>query len=78
MSKEVGWKVGKLFQHCFNVILLESGSKEGRWIKILAKIELNKPLMRDIRLKLDDETVWVDLCYENLPTFCFYCGVVGH
>jgi len=21
---------------------------------------------------------WLDFCYENIPMFCFHCGIVGH
>lgn len=44
--KEVGWKVGQLFPSCFNVIIPENRSRDGRVLKILAEIELNKPLLR--------------------------------
>lgn len=29
LSTETGWKVGKLFKKCFNVVIPETGSKEG-------------------------------------------------
>lgn len=56
----------------------DNKSKEGRWLKIFAEIDLNKPMMRGTKLKLDNESVWVDFRYEHLPIFCFYCGVIGH
>lgn len=34
-SKEVGWKLGKLFPNCFNVVIPEHGSKEGKIIRCL-------------------------------------------
>lgn len=61
-----------------NVILLENGSKEGRLLKLLVKVELHKPIMRGTTIKLDDEQVWVDFRYEQLPKFCFYCGGIRH
>lgn len=78
LSKEVGWKIGKIFVHCLNVIIPENGSKQGRLMKVLAEIELKKPLMRGTKLKLEDELIWVDFTYEKIPTFCFYCGIIGH
>lgn len=77
-SKEVGWKLGKLFNHCLNVILLEHGSREGKLLNLFVEINLDKPLMRGSKIKIKNEEVWVEFKYENLPVFCFYCGVVGH
>lgn len=63
---------------CLNVILLESGSEEGKMLKLLVEVDLNKPLLRGKKLRLEDESLWVDFNYEMLPTFCFYCGLIGH
>lgn len=77
-SKEVGWKIGKLFSQCFNVIILENGSRSGKIIKLFVEVELKKSLIRGTTMKLDDELVWVEFKYEHLPTFCFYCGLICH
>lgn len=71
VSKEVGWKIGKLFPHCLNVILPENGSREGRILKILVELDLTSPLMRGTTIKLGDEGVWIDFKFEQLPAFCF-------
>lgn len=72
-----GWKIGKLFVHCHNVVLPKNGSRHGRVLKLLAEVELEKPLIRGTNLKLADESLWVDFKYEKIPTFCFYCGILG-
>lgn len=77
-SKEVGWKLGKLFLNCLNVIFLENGSRHGKVLKLLVEINLNTPLLRGTRIKLGNEMEWVDFKYEQLPSFCFYCGIIGH
>lgn len=77
-SKEVGWKLGKVFPSCMNVVLPEFGSKEGKLLKMLVEINLDIPLLRGTKLKLGTECVWVEFRYEKVPTFCFYCGIIGH
>lgn len=63
---------------CFNVVTPEKGSRKGRVLKMLVEIELEKPLLRGIEIKLDKEMVWLDFRYELLTTFCFYSGGIGH
>lgn len=77
-SKEVGRKLGKLFHCCLNVILLENGSQEGKILKMLVEMKLDNPLLRGSKIKLKNEKHWVDFKYENLPVFCFYCGIIWH
>lgn len=65
------------------MIIQEHGSKRGRHLKILVeiylnKIDLNKPLLRDKKLKLGHQEVWVEFPYQQITTFCSYCGKVGH
>lgn len=47
-------------------------------MKILVEVELDKLLLRGTKIKLDDEMVWTDFRYKNLPSLCFYCGRIGH
>ncbi|GER34054.1 retrotransposon protein [Striga asiatica] len=46
--------------------------------KILTEINLLEPILRGTKLKLGEEEHWIEFRYENLPTFCFYCGMIGH
>lgn len=47
-------------------------------MKLLVEIDLNKALLRGSKIKLDDEMIWVEFRYEQLPQFYFYCGKLGH
>lgn len=67
-----------MFSLCLNVILSENGSKEGKMVKLLVEVDLTKPLLRGKKIRLEDESLWVDFKYESLPIFCFYCGLIRH
>lgn len=47
-------------------------------IKLLVEIEFGNPILRGTKIRLDEEMIWVEFRYENLPTFSFYCGRIGH
>jgi hypothetical protein len=40
-------------------------------------IELDKPLVRVVPITLKESKMYL-FRYEKIPTFCFFCGVVGH
>lgn len=67
-----------MFQQCYNVIILESGSKEEKCANMLVEVDLSKPLIRGTKLSIEGENRWVIFRYEQLPLFCFYCGKTGH
>lgn len=60
------------------VIYPENGGKDGKLLKLLVEIELDKASLRGTKIKLEGESYWVDFKYEMLPTFYFYCGIIGH
>lgn len=63
-SKEVGWKLGKLFSTCLNVIYMENGSRDGKILKILVEVNLGQPLLRGTKIKMDSEVEWAEFKYE--------------
>lgn len=44
----------------------------------MVELKLDVLLLRGTTLKLNQEAHWVDFKYEQLPSFCFYCGLIGH
>lgn len=67
-----------LFQNVVDVWIPAGGSRKGNYIRILAEIDLSKPLLRGTKLRFQNQTVWVAFKYERMASFCFYCGMVGH
>ncbi|GER30908.1 HERV-K_19q12 provirus ancestral Gag polyprotein [Striga asiatica] len=59
-------------------ILKKIQGVNGRIIKVLATIDLEKPLLRGTTISLGGRTRLVDFKYEQLMGFCYYCGLVGH
>lgn len=78
ISKETGMKFKNLFANMLDVLIPESGSKKGRFLKILAEVNLDKSLLKGSKIHFNGQEVWADFKYEHLATFCFYCGRVGH
>lgn len=77
-SLDTGRKIGKSLGSVKDVMIMESGGKEARYINVLVDIDLTQPLLRGIKLKYKTTEVWVEFQYEQLPIFCFYCGLIGH
>lgn len=78
-SDEVGTKIGNSMGEFLDISMPGSGCREGRLMKILVNINITTPIRRGMKLKLDDgDPFWVEFRYEKLPTFCCYCGYLGH
>lgn len=49
------------------------------FLRVRVSIPLNIPVKRRMKLKKSETNCsWVNFKYENIPTFCFICGLVGH
>lgn len=47
-------------------------------VKRLVEVDLFMPLIRGTSIRLEGDKRWVMFKYEQLPQFCFYCGMIGH
>ncbi|XP_071906083.1 uncharacterized protein [Coffea arabica] len=78
MSEEVGRKIGAVFSRVNEVIIPQTGSKEGRHIKLLVVADISQPLLRGTIVKVEGSTKWVSFKYERCPDFCYNCEIMGH
>ncbi|XP_070057657.1 uncharacterized protein [Nicotiana tomentosiformis] len=78
MSKDVGRKIGHALGGAVDIVIPETGSREGRHMRLKVMMNINKPLLREKLINLGFETKWIELRYENLPYVCYYCGMLGH
>lgn len=53
-----------------DVLTPESGSKQGRHMKILMEVDISRPLLRGTKVHYNGREVWVDFRYENMALFC--------
>lgn len=77
-SIETGRKIGNKLGEVKDIRLIEAGGTDEHVLKILAVLDLTKPLQRGTKLKYRQFERWVEFRYEKLPIFCFYCGLIGH
>lgn len=77
LSLNAGFRFNNMFEDVVDVLIPETGSKNGRHKKILASVNLEKPLLRGTNITCNSKSVWVDFKYEHLAIFCYYYGQVG-
>ncbi|XP_074352306.1 uncharacterized protein At4g02000-like [Apium graveolens] len=75
VNEEIGNQVGKFVSSC-------PSNFKGLWreyMRIRVTLDINKPLKRRMKIrKSGNEWIWITFKYENVPTFCFICGLMGH
>lgn len=51
----------------------------GRSIRIKIQVRLDKPLKKGTKIRIGkSEPRWIPTTYERLPSFCYWCGMLGH
>nr|XP_027070949.1 uncharacterized protein LOC113695926 [Coffea arabica] len=78
ISKEIGKKIGSVFHLVRDVIIPQTGGKEGRHLKLAVQVDIDQPLLRGTSIKVAGVTKWVQFKYERCPNFCYRCGRIGH
>ncbi|CAA0832541.1 Unknown protein [Striga hermonthica] len=73
-----GVKIGKRIGNRLDVQIHEPGSQQGQVMKVLVELNVNEPILTGSFIRVGPESTWVDFRYENLQTFFFYCGCIGH
>lgn len=74
MGKEMGNQLGTVLD-----VGLYEFIDNAKTIKVKVLFNKNHPIRAGMFIGNDkDGITWVDFRYENLPMFCFGCGLVGH
>ncbi|KAL8499300.1 hypothetical protein ACS0TY_022325 [Phlomoides rotata] len=73
--------VGLIAAKCGEILEVDKRSLEGlsRSVRIKVNVDLTKPLKKGIQLEIrDSQPIWAGIKYECLPSFCFFCDIIGH
>lgn len=75
VGQEVGNYIGEFISSCpnnFREVWRE-------YLRVRVAVDLSKPLKRRMKVrKSGNDWFWIVFKYENVPTFCFICGIIGH
>ncbi|KAL3518514.1 hypothetical protein ACH5RR_021103 [Cinchona calisaya] len=63
------------FHFVKNVVMSLVKGKEEKHIKILAAIDISKPLLRGTMVKVEGDLKWANFTYERLSGFSYQCGI---
>jgi hypothetical protein len=74
MGNHLGSQLGKVVEAA-----LYDYPQKARIVKIKVCINVEDPIRPGMFIgNTKDGITWVDFRYENLPMFCFKCGLIGH
>ncbi|KAF8377686.1 hypothetical protein HHK36_031070 [Tetracentron sinense] len=80
MTYTTGNQLGSYIGEVLDVDLSKAGLTQGRFVRVRVLIQLDKPLRPWIMMKrvypLPD--LKIELKFEKVPSFCFFCGRIGH
>ncbi|KAL5823058.1 hypothetical protein ACOSQ4_020958 [Xanthoceras sorbifolium] len=79
LNKDAGYFLGGMVGIVKEVDTGESGKCASSFIRARVLVDVSKPLIRGLTVKLEDDSCCsVVVCYERLPNFCYFCGRIGH
>ncbi|KAK9994434.1 hypothetical protein SO802_024137 [Lithocarpus litseifolius] len=79
MSEEVGRDLGNRLGIYIETDKRSWLSEQAKFMRVRVDLPIDRPLRRGGNI-VDPDGVkfWVSFKYERLPTFCFFCGILGH
>ncbi|KAM0841150.1 hypothetical protein ACQ4PT_059197 [Festuca glaucescens] len=80
MNRDTGLEIGDMVGESVDVEVGEDSNAVGEFLKMKARINITKPLMRGFMLNVGENKPpkWCPFEYEYLPELCYTCGLLGH
>lgn len=77
-TKEAGERIGGSLG-IVEVDVLGNGFSLGNHLRVRFTIDISKPLCRGRMVRMGpNQSLWVEFCYERIPIFYYWCGLVDH
>nr|XP_025608058.1 uncharacterized protein LOC112701527 [Arachis hypogaea] len=78
-TKELGRKLGRVMGEVMDVDLFILRGKEEQIVKVQIGLDVTKSLRRSMKIAGGDKKVIeLQVKYERIGKFCYYCGFLGH
>lgn len=79
MSEKIGKEIGNFIGSYVEADANNYGGIWRNFMRIRVAVDVRRPLKRRMKIKKQGgEWSWIQFKYERLPTFCFFCGIIGH
>ncbi|WOL05858.1 hypothetical protein Cni_G14589 [Canna indica] len=52
--------------------------QKGKYVRVCVEIDLAQSIKQGVLINLHDSKFFQPIVYENLPSVCFKCGIIGH
>ena len=78
-TKEIGMRIGETLGLVEKMDVDDKGFCMGGCLRIRVSVKTIEPLCRGRKIRLGKaKPIWVELKYERLPIFCYWCGLMDH
>lgn len=79
MTEAIGRRLGASIGDVEDIDMPDGRVLGGKFLRVKVRLDLSRPLQPHVYLQRKKEGLKrIEVRYERLPTFCFYCGVLGH
>lgn len=79
LTRDMAQNLGEIVGSVIEIDCDENDVWTGPFMRLRVTIDINKPLRRGLKLRIDiADVVWCPIFYEKLPDFCHNCGIIGH
>uniref|UniRef100_A0A7N2MBB4 Zinc knuckle CX2CX4HX4C domain-containing protein n=1 Tax=Quercus lobata TaxID=97700 RepID=A0A7N2MBB4_QUELO len=78
-TRDKGERIGGTMGEVEKVDRVERSFSMGKCLRVRVRIDISEPICRGRMVRIGNtSSTWVDLQYERLPIFCYWCGKLNH